>query len=275
MSKYLPFAGTNAIQEAIMGVHFEKKFTPNEILNIQEIIQQSDLNQVKQLPKYLYSMQLNSDNSKQGIILSSTHEQYLSGIRVKLSDSNGTSDKGILVDNQNISIHFMKYRGWEKTLNEIQDFIATISQIQKNNRNFIQAFSLRYVDSFSFDGPPELATVDKLFNNPCDYIPNRCFLAGSLWHNFTGWIDKHDDNSIIFNQLNINSIEKDSVVNVTIDHNMICQLKQTIKSMGKLKQFTKQTSSRQEGILNHLHSINLQVLQQLLIEELAIKIGLK
>ncbi len=111
MNKYLPFAGTNAIQEVIMGVHFEKKFTPNEILNIQEIIQQSDLNQAKQLPKYLYSMQLNSDNSKQGVILSSTHEQYLSGIRVKLPELDGTSDKGILVDNKNISIHFMKYRG--------------------------------------------------------------------------------------------------------------------------------------------------------------------
>lgn len=135
------------------------------------------------------------------------------------------------------------------------------------------AFSLRYMDRYTFDGPTdEPPNAEVLLQTDTTYIAPYCFGRGPLWHCHSGWFEMLTPKDCVLNQLNVSSATVDGAPTVTIDHNAICQLgipRQTIESIFEP---SSGESTDIKYVLDCLHGRN-SVLRSMLQPEMLDKIG--
>jgi len=276
MPEYLPYAGTNAIQEVVIGVHFQNNFSPSDVANVR-LVAETELKDVFPQSKDIHGMQLEMEGMRQeGMHVKGVSSRHLTGFQMIKTGSDGNPSRILQMEAKFLTMHFMKYGGWNATRDDGLEYISTILRHLDLESNALQQFSLRYIDRFTFDGAPDDAKASDLISAASSFVTKQCFDVGPLWHCHSGWF-KPLGNSRILNQLNIDSgtIGSASTATVTIDHNLIFQMGRSYNN--KVASFLSSSGGEGEGFkatLNDLHDMNHAVLSDILLPDMSQRIGL-
>ncbi len=273
MNSYLPYAGTNAIQEAVIGIHFQNNFPPLDIERSRSVAD-NELKDAFPRSEGIIQTQISIENTEQDrIYIKDAGTSRLTGFHCSKMGANGKPTRVLRLESNLLAVHFMKYDNWSSMLNDSLHYIKTIVPCLSLETNAIQGYSLKYIDRFTFDGPPQNAEASLLLNKTTPYIALHCFDAGPVWHCHSGWFDSFSDSSRILNQLNVDSAIVDNVQTVTIDHNMICQQKIPHRSVESF--FSKVDEQSLESSLDYLHQKNHTIMINLLQVYVSRRIGMK
>ena len=122
------------------------------------------------------------------------------------------------LENNTLSVSFMDYDSWEATMNDALKYLRAVLVSLPLEQNPVVAFSLGFIDRYTYSGNPGDARADKLFvrNNP--YITSHTFNAGAIWHCNTGWLDDTTQGDRVLHNLNVTSSLVDLSSTVTIEH---------------------------------------------------------
>ncbi len=271
MSCYLPYASTHSIQEAVVGIHFQGEVSSETVRQALDRAR-SELRNV-----FPHS----NETRKQGIKIDQGNlppqfvPSRLVGFELSRVKANARPACVLRLSEDALTVNFLEYKNWRATLEDSQKYINTVLPCLKLATTPVMAFSLRYIDRYTFDGPHDEARAELLLQGTSAYMTSNCFRVGPLWHCHSGWLEILDPENHILNQLNIGSAHVDRVSTVTIDHNAICQLglpRQTAESIFRPPSGEK---AGFEKILNLLHDRNGEVLRDMLLPEMAKQIGLQ
>ncbi len=274
MGKYIPYAGSNAIQEAVIGIQFQGVVSPADLSNVR-MAWKADLKEEFPRSEDIIGTQLQIQNNNSGETrLINEQTYYTSGFQLFSMGSDGKPSRILQVSENHFTLHFMEYSGWQETLEHGFRYISTILPRLNLEKNGIQSLSLRYVDRFTFDGQTDSANAGLLFKRTNEYISSKCFDVGPYWHCHSGWFDEDHADSRILNQLNIQSTMIDRASTIIIDHNMTYHLSSLFNSVAGFMQSVGGNKSGLKGSLDHLHTINHNVILGLLCPDMAGRIGL-
>ena len=272
MGKYLPYSGEHSIQEAAVAIHFSRAFDPQTVARAQDAVQ-ANLNDVFPLSNQIHQV-VSEIKTNQGILVpdpeSTTHLYGFEFSRVK---ADAKPARILRLQGEVLTANFLEYDGWETTLKESLKYIRVVLPPLTLAENPIMAFSLKYMDRYTFDGPIDEPRADMLFREGNSYITPCCFQAGPLWHCHSGWFEIHGDNRIL-HQFNVGSRVVDQISTVIIDHSAICQLKAPRQTADALFQPPSAANAGIENILKHLHEQNVSVLKDVLKPEILKHIGM-
>ena len=274
MNEYLPYAGTNAIQEAVIGVHFRSNLSSPDVKRARTAAE-ADLKNTFPRSEDIHEGQVTIENTNQDFVrIEHGGATRLSGFQLSKTGADGKPSRVLRMVTNLLTVHFMKYDRWGPTLFDSLQYIETILPRLNLERNALQAFSLRYIDRFTFDGPPDDAKASLLINEASLYVAIRCFDAGPLWHCHSGWFETFGDGSRVLNQLNLGSAMVDNAPTVTIDHNLICQMSRPHNTVESFFESAGGESLGFEASLGHLHDMNRSVLSDILLSDVSRRIGL-
>ena len=274
MSEYLPYAGTNAIQEAVLGVHFRINFPLPDVSRARTVAE-ADLKETFPRSEDIHEAQVKIENTNQDVLrIESGGASRLSGFQLTRIGADGKPSRALRMVTNLLTVHFMKYDRWAPTLADSLHYIFTILPRLDLETNALQAFSLRYIDRFTFDGPPDDAKATLLIDETSAYVTKKSFDSGPFWHCHSGWFEISGDSSRILNQLNLGSAMVDNAPTITVDHNMIWQMKRPHNTVESFLESAGGENLGFEASLNHLHDMNHTALTDILLSDVARRIGL-
>ena len=274
MAEYLPYAGTNAIQEAVIGVHFRSNFPLQDVAQARSVAEAA-LKDIFPRSEDIHEAQLKIENTNQEVVRIEGGGAFrLSGFQMTKTGPDGKPSRVLRMVTNLLTVHFMKYDRWAPTLADSLQYILTILPRLDLERNALQAFSLRYIDRFTFDGSPDDAKASLLINAESSFITKHCFEVGPFWHCNSGWFEALGDNSRVLSQLNVGSSMVDNAPTVTIDHNMICQMSRLHNTVESFLESSGGGDIGFEASLNNLHDMNHAVLSDILLADMSRRIGL-
>ena len=270
----MPYAGNHSIQEAQVGLQFHHEFNQQEI----ELARGSVEVELKDvLPR---SAEIRGGSVSVTVDLSSQDPQVrpdsvvsnLAGFQLSDVKGDGQPSRVLRLAGNLLSLNILDYTGWATILSDsIKCFETALFQLPFAG-NPVMAYTLRYIDRYTFNGDPSEATAALLFVESNEYISKHCFTAGSLWHCHSGWFDSINAGRVL-NNLNISSGMMDLSSTVTIDHQTTLHLTLPRQSVGAVFA-TPERSLGLEAILDVLHDSNKRILNTLLRPEMRAKIGL-
>lgn len=275
MGQYLPYSNTHSIQEAVIGVHFHDKSPSEAVRRAQEIASvklKSAFPQSNEL--YQQVQEIKIDRIRQGAISQEKGPPRLAGFELSRTRADARPARVLRFLENILTVHFLEYQNWQTTLTDSLQYINTVLSPLPLATNPVMAFSLRYIDRYTFDGPHNEPRADMLLREGNTYMAPRCFDGGPLWHCHSGWFETYDANSRILNQLNVSSAIVDQVPTVTIDHNAICQLGVPRQSIESIIQPAAGNAGLKDA-LDYLHAGNSEILRNMLSAEMLDKIGLQ
>ena len=274
MSEYLPYAGTNAIQEAVLGVHFRINFPLPDVSRARTVAE-ADLKEIFPRSEDIHEAQVKIENTNQDVFrIEGGGASRLSGFQLTKIGADGKPSRALRMVTNLLTVHFMKYDGWAPTLEDSLHYILTILPRLDLETNALQAFSLRYIDRFTFDGPPDDAKASLLIDETSAYVTKKSFHSGPFWHCHSGWFEISGDISRVLNQLNLGSAMVDNAPTITVDHNMIWQMKRPHNTVESFLESAGGENLGFEASLNHLHDMNHTALTDILLSDVARRIGL-
>ena len=274
MTEYLPYAGTNAIQEAVIGVHFRNNFSLPDVAQARTVAE-ANLKDIFPRSEDIHEAQLKIENTNQEIMrIEGGGALHLSGFQLIKTGADGKPSRVLRMVTNLLTVHFMKYDRWVPTLSDSLQYILTILPRLDLENNALQAFSLRYIDRFTFDGSPDDAKASLLINDESSFVAKQCFSVGPFWHCNSGWFEEFGDSSRVLSQLNLGSSMVDNAPTVTIDHNMVCQMKRLHNTVESFLESAGGKNTGFEASLNHLHDMNHAVLSDILLADMSRRIGL-
>ncbi|MCY4237702.1 MAG: TIGR04255 family protein [Rhodospirillaceae bacterium] len=274
MAEYLPYAGTNAIQEAVIGVHFQSNFPSSDVDQARSVAE-ADFKAIFPRSEDIHEAQLKIDNTNQETVRIGGDRAFRrSGFQMIKTGSDGKPSRVLRMVTNLLTVHFMEYDRWAPTLEASLRYILTILPRLDLVGNALQAFSLRYIDRFTFDGYPDDAKASFLIKDESSFVTKQCFSAGPFWHCHSGWFGTLGDNSRILNQLNIGSSMIDNAPTVTIDHNMICKMERLHNTVESFQDSSGGKNVDFKASLNCLHKMNRDTLSDVLVEDMSRQIGL-
>ena len=272
MGKYLPYSGEHSIQEAVVAIHFPRAFDPQTVARAQDSVQ-ADLEDVFPLSNQIH--QATEIKINQGILVQEPETTArLAGFEFSKVRANAKPAHILRLLGEVLTVRFLEYDGWEKTLGNSLRYIRIVLPSLTLEENPIVAFSLRYMDRYTFDGPIDAPSADMLFRKENSYITPYCFQSGPLWHCHSGWFEAHEDNRIL-NQFNVGSQVVDQISTVTIDHSAIYQLMVPRQTSDALFQPLLGDDTGIENVLKYLHGQNGSILKDVLRPEMLELIGMK
>ena len=258
----------------MIGVHFRNNFPLPDVARARTVAE-ADLKGIFPRSEDIHQAELKIENTNQEIVrIEGSDALRLSGFQLTKTGADGKPSRVLRMVNNLLTVHFMKYDRWAPTLSDSLQYIFTILPRLDLESNALQAFSLRYIDRFTFDGSPNDARASLLIDGESSYVTKRCFDVGSFWHCNSGWFEMFGDGSRVLSQLNLSSSMVDNAPTVTIDHNMICQMKRLHNTV---ESFFKSSGGKNIGFeasLNHLHDMNHTVLSDILLPDMSRRIGL-
>ena len=166
----------------------------------------------------------------------------------------------------------MNTKPGDKTREATHLYIATVASALPLDQNPVIALGLRFVDRYTFDGPPDDARAELLINSRSPHVASQIFEAGSAWHCNTGWFDPDQTDRILHN-LNMASNLVDLSSTVTIEHQATVFLGAPRQSFQTLFD----PPGGQTGLmtaLDNLHEANKDILKEILLPAMLEKIGL-
>lgn len=272
MGKYLPYSGEHSIQEVVVAIHFRRAFDPQTVTRAQDSVQ-ADLKGV--FPRSNQIHQASEIRINQGVLTQASETPvHLAGFEFSKVRADTKPARVLRLLGEGLTVHFLEYDGWETTLKESLKYIRVVLSPLTLAENPVVAFSLRYMDRYTFDGSNDEPSADMLFRKGNSYITPCCFQAGPLWHCNSGWFEAYGDNRIL-NQFNVGSQVVDQISTVTIDHNAVYQLTIPRQTADTLFQPPSGTDTGIENVLKHLHGQNGSVLKDVLRHEMLDRIGMR
>ena len=271
MGEYLPYAGTNSIQEAVIALQFLNMLTP-EVVERARNKARAELSTA--LPKFTDIHQMQAIQISQAGVSGGGGPTQLGGFECsKVRPDTKPARVLRFLDNM-LAVNFLEYRDWETTLEDSLAYIKTVLSSVPLETNPVQAFSLRYIDRYTFDGPPHEPNAGMLFQDDNAYMTPRCFESRAVWHCNSGWFELRDGGNRILNQLKVSSAAVDGVSTSTIDHNAIWQLRVPRQTTESLFGQSSGENICFEDALNLLHKRNSEILRNMLRPDMLKKIGM-
>lgn len=272
MGKYLPYSGEHSIQEAVVATHFLRAFDPQTVARAQDSVQ-AELMDV--LPRSNQIHQAPEIRINQGVLTQEPETTArLAGFEFSRVKADAKPARILRLLGEALTVNFLEYGGWKTTLEESLRYIRVVLPSLTLEENPIMAFSLKYMDRYTFDGPVDAPRAGMLFREKNSYIAPCCFQAGPLWHCHSGWFESHGDNRIL-NQFNVGSAVVDQISTVAIDHSAIYQLAVPRQTSETLFRPLADADAGIENVLEHLHGRNGLVLKDVLRPEMLERIGMK
>ncbi len=272
MSEYLPYSGTHSIQEAVIAIHFRGRVSPEEVRYARDTAK-AELDSV--LPRLNEHHQVQEIKIEQGQLSQLSGEPRLVGFELSKVQADAKPARVLRLFENMITVNFLQYKDWGTTLTASLGYTKLLLQAVKLPANPVQAFSLRYIDRYTYDGSLNEPNAGLLLRKGNDYIAPSCFGAGPLWHCHSGWFEALNSVDKILNQLNVGSTIVDQVSTVTIDHNAICQLSLPRQSIEALFEPPSGKDAGIEYALDRLHDKNGDILRNMLVPEMLDRIGLQ
>ena len=273
MGRYLPYSGRHSIQEVVVAMHFRGIFSPEAIGQAHSRVQ-AELKEV--LPRSA-DIQMQQLQVNQGVV--GQQQSRLGGFVLSKVKADAKPARVLRLVENNLTVNFLDYENWDSTLQDSLEHIRTVLTSLSLVDNPVIAFSLRYIDRYTFDGtfdgPQEEPQAEMLLRRGSEYVTERCFKAGPLWHCNSGWFEPREAGDRILNQLNVGSAIVDQAPTVTVDHNAICQLKAPRQTVESLFQPSSGAAAGLENVLNELHDRNGTILRDMLVQEMLEKIGME
>lgn len=270
MGEFLPYAGANSVQEAIIGVHLKNEWALGDPLKFIEEVK-------PHLPEFprakpIQVAKISIDATNQNVVSSQGEAQYRPvGFEFSCVAPDGSQEQAIRYMPGLLTIHFSKYKSWESVLSASRRHLAEFFLPSLNLKtNPIRAISLRYIDKYTYTGDSEEARAGLLFKPNNRYISEQCFEVGPSWHCHTGWFEEESGHSKTLNQLNASGQVVNESAVVTIDHNEVCYLHELRKTIEDLVN----TRPNFESTLESLHRKNKLLLQNILLDDMLRRIGL-
>ena len=272
MSQYLPYSGAHSIQEAVVAVHFRDRVSPEEVRHARDT---AKVELEATLPRLNEHHQVQEIKIEQGQVHPISGEPRLVGFELSKVQADAKPARVLRLFENMLTVNFLQYTDWATTLRDSLEYTKLLLQAVKLTTNPVQAFSLRYIDRYTYDGSPNEPNAELLLRKGTDYLAPSCFGAGPLWHCHSGWFETLGSADKVLNQLNIGSTIVDQVSTVTIDHNAICQLNVPRQSVEALFEPPSGTAVGIEYVLDRLHDKNGDILKNILVLEMLERIGLK
>lgn len=274
MSQYLPFAGEHSIQEAVVSVHFRGRIPPQLVGQARDTAK-AELE--ADLPKEQEIHQIESivsSPNEEGTISLNSGSPHLAGFERSKVQADAKPARVLRLLDDILTVSFLEYPRWESALKDSLHYIQTVLPPLDLAANPIMAFSLRYIDRYTFDGPADEPRAEMLLRKGSDYITPYSFNAGSFWHCHSGWFEGLSEGSRILNQVNVSSALEDQVPMIVIDHNAIFQLKVPRQSIETLFRSSEE-SMGVEIAMNLLHERNVEMLRDMLQTDMLKRIGMQ
>ena len=272
MGEYLPYAGTNSIQEAVIALQFRSMVTSEAVERARNKVQ-SELSTA--FPKFIDIHQMPEIQISQAGVSTKPGPARLGGFECSKVRADTKPARVLRFSDNMLAVNFLEYRNWKTTLEDSLAYIKTVLSSVPLETNPVQAFNLRYIDRYTFDGPVQEPTAGMLFQNGNAYMAPRCFEIGSVWHCNSGWFELHAGGNRILNQLKVSSATVDGVSTSTIDHNAIWQLRVPRQTTESLFGQSSGENICFEDALNFLHKRNSEILRDMLQPDMLEKIGMQ
>ena len=271
MAEYLPFADKNSIQEVQINLLFPANFEQQSIQTARGVVQ-AELSE--SLPRSAEvrggAIQINLSNPEEPV--PSYVPSDIMGFSLTKVQGNAQPAQSVTLTGNLLLVGFNEYEAWEKTREATSKYISTVASALPLVQNPVIALGLRFVDRYTFDGPPDDARAEFLMNSQSPHVAPQVFKAGSAWHCNTGWFDLNWTDRILHN-LNMASNLVDLSSTVTIDHQATIHLGVPRQSVQTLFD----PPGDQTGLmpaLDHLHEGNKEILKEILLPAMLNKIGL-
>lgn len=271
MGSYLPYSGNHSIQEAVVAIHFRGTFDSEAVGRAQSNAQ-DELKDV--FPRSGAIHQLRVNQTGQGVVVQESGPPRLAGFELSKVKPDAKPARVLRFVESMLTVNFLEYQDWESALDDSLRYIRTTLSPLTLVENPVMAFSLRYIDRYTFDGPPDEPRAEMLLRKGCVYIAERCFEGGALWHCHSGWFEPYNTGDRILNQLNVGSAIVDQAPTVTVDHNAICQLATPRQTIESLFQSSEKVAGL-EKVLNNLHRQNGTILRDMLVPDMLQRIGME
>lgn len=269
MSGFLPFAGKNAIVEMNIAIQFAMPIEQQAASAAESV----RIEFAREFPKFdpVQTFMLNigvQPFPAQGV------SQTIAGFTLTKQKPDGTPARVIRAMSNILSVHFVEYISWNDTKPQAVDYVRRcLEKLAIINRNPVTTVLLRYIDRFTFDGPPGNATANQLFRADTKFVPSNIMDRGYQWHSNSGWLEPFGGNTAALNQLSIISDKVQTAAAVNVDHNNIYALAQPRNSIGELIDGVGEELSL-NAILDRQHTANAALLRNLLRPEMLRAIGL-
>jgi uncharacterized protein (TIGR04255 family) len=274
MAEYLPFHERHSIQEAQINILFPGPFDRQDIEETRGFAQ-AELSAV--LPR--------SSEARGGAIridltdptspaLLEARQSDLVGFRFSKVQGNGLPARVLQLEGNTLSVSFLDYQSWAAAIQDALGYLRPVLNSLPLKLNPVIAFSLRFIDRYTYTGNPKEARAELLFEQGNPYIASHTFDAGPTWHCNTGWFDDgiQEDDQVLHN-LNVTSNLVELSSTVTIDHHATRHLGAPRDTLVAL--FA--PSGGAIGLvdaLESLHDRNKSILGQALLPEMLARIGI-
>ncbi len=271
MAGFLPFAGKNAIVESSIGIQFAMPLDPQIGAAAEAIKAEFSADFPKFDPVHTFTLNI---GVQQFPTAGSSPAPNIAGFTLTKAKPDGSPARVFRAISNVLSVHFLEYTFWKDTKPKAIDYITRcLAKFPFLDRNSVTAILLRYIDRFTFDGPPENATANKLFRADNKFVPSNILGRGYQWHSNSGWFEPLVGATAALNQLSIVSGMIQTAAGVNVDHNSICVLPKPASSVAELTRGDDKSHSL-EAILDWQHTANANLLKNLLNQDMLKTIGL-
>ena len=274
MAEYLPFQGKHSIQEAQISLLFPESFDRRSI-EVAESFAQAELSEA--LPRWdkasgdLDWIETTDPTSP---ALLETVRSDLVGFRFFKVQGDGQPARILRMVDDTLSVSFMDYESWGATKADALQYLRSVLNYLPLDQNPVAAFSLRFVDRYTYSGNPMDAKADLLFVGDNPHITPHTFDAGPTWHCNTGWFeDPAEEEDLVLHNLNAASGLVDLSSAVTIDHHATRHLGAPRDTLMALLVSSGGTIGLVDA-LDSLHDRNKSILGQALRPEILARIGM-
>ena len=274
MAEYLPFQNKHSIQEAQIGIQFLGQFDRQSIETTRGLAQ-AELSEM--LPRTGEvrggSLRIDMTDPTSPSPLGSMQSDLVGFLFSKVQ-GNGQAARVLQLADNALSISFLDYDSWRAARIDALRYLRPVLTSLPLNQNPAVAFSLRFIDRYTFSGNPGDARADLLFVKETPYIAPQTFAAGPTWHCNTGWFDTQieEENDRILHNLNVASSLVDLSSTVTINHHTIRYLSSPRHSAEVMLESDNRAISMVDA-LDDLHELNKNILKNLLVPEMLTRIG--
>ena len=275
MAEYLPFQGKHSIQEAQINLLFSGRFDRQDIETTRGVAE-AELRDILPISAEVRggSFQIDITNPSSPSPLGSMSSDLV-GFRFSRVQGNGQQARVLQLTENVLSASIMDYESWPEASEHINRCFVSVLRQLPLNRIPVIAFSLRFIDRFTFSGPPSEARAKLLFVEKNPHITAQVFESGATWHCNTGWFDATigTQGDRVLHNLNVSSQPIDLFSAIIIDHNATLHLEAPRQSMAAVWRPPLGELALVDA-LDIQHDQNKGILREILLPEVLSRIGL-
>ena len=274
MGEYLPFQEKHSIQEAQISILFLGPFDQRSIEEARGFAQaelSGELPRVAEGRGATFQVEITDPTAP---AIAQTIPSGVVGFQLSRVQGNGQVARALQLENNALSVSFMDYESWKVTIKDGLKYLRPVLNSLPLEQNPVVAFSLRFIDRYTYSGNPGDARADQIFVRGNPHITPHTFEAGPTWHCNTGWFeDPSEEGDRELHNLNVRSSLIDLSSTVTMDHHATRHLKSPRHTLDALLE----PPSGAVGLVaaqEILHDRNKSILGAILRPEMLAKIGM-